>query len=87
MSYQQKPGSIEGKEPEEHKRREEAELHRISKIQTFFTQCAPNTDSLLLSTSTEHVSMELSVSLLNTADATTPEINNSDVCPSVFKNR
>ena len=61
MSYQQKPGSIEGKEPEEHKRREEAELQQISKIQKFFTQCAPNTDSLSLSTSTEHVSMELSV--------------------------
>ena len=37
---------------------------------------------LSLSTSTEHVSMELSESLLNTPDATTPEINNGDVCPS-----
>ena len=79
LSYQHKPGNVKAKEREERKRRQEAELQRISKIQKFFTPCAPNTDSLSLSTSTEHVSLELSESLLNTPDATTPQINNSDV--------
>ena len=84
MSYQHKPGNVKAKEREERKRRQEAELQRISKIQNFFTPaaCAPNTDSLSLPTSTEHVNVEPSESLLNTPDATPAEINNSDVCPS-----
>jgi hypothetical protein len=74
MSYQHKPGNVKAKEREERKRRQEAELQRISKIQNFFTPatCAPNTDSLSLPTSTEHVNVEPSESLLNTPDALDP---------------
>ena len=84
MSYQHKPGNVKAKEWEECKRRQDAELQRISKIQKFVTPsaCAPNTDSLSLPTSTEHVNMEPSELLLNTSDATPAEINNSDVCYS-----
>ena len=68
MSYQHKPGNVKAKEWEERKRRQEAELQRISKIQRFFTPtaCSPNADS----------------SLSNIPDATAAEINNSEVCPS-----
>ena len=84
MSYQHKPGNVKAKEWEECKRRQDAELQRISKIQKFVTPsaCAPNTDSLSLPTSTEHVNVEHPESLLNTSDATPAEINNSDVCHS-----
>lgn len=83
MSYQHKPGNVKAKEREERKRRQEAKLQRISKIQKFFTPAASatNTDSLPLTNSTEHVNAEPE-SLLNTPDATTAEINNSDVCLS-----
>ncbi len=56
----------------------------IWKIQKFVTPsaCAPNTDSLSLPTSTEHMNVEPSESLLNTPDARPAEINNSDVCHS-----
>ncbi len=84
MSYQHKPGNVKAKNGRSVNVDKTLNFSGFQKTQKFFTlsACAPNTDSLSLPTSTEHVNMEPSELLLNTSDATPAEINNGDVCHS-----